>query len=244
MSVFWWPTADWLVSGATTVTSPIGSRASFSASRPRDSMPSSLVTRIRGRVVQSPSGRPTRFSERGLPRVPATGSPRSLSRFRRSARARSRVISGRLAAVLGHTPGSGSAVVGSGWLGRLARRRRGDARRPRPRPHRRRERAPVGLRTCRPSRGATRWVARSATVPPSRDRREPVEEERGEHGRDRDPEDRADDPGDLAADHDRGQDDDRVDAHRARHQPRRDDVHRHEPREAHHDQDGERDHPA
>ena len=94
MSVFWCPTADWFVSGATTVTSPIGSRASLSASSPRDSMPSSLVTRIRGRVDQSPSARARPLSDRGLPRVPATGSPRSLSRSRRSARARSRVMSG------------------------------------------------------------------------------------------------------------------------------------------------------
>ena len=46
ISVFWWPTALWLVSGATTVTSPIGSSACLSASSPRDSTPSSLVTRI------------------------------------------------------------------------------------------------------------------------------------------------------------------------------------------------------
>ena len=58
---------------------------------------------------------------------------------------------------------------------------------------------------------------------------EPVEEERGQDGRDRDPEDRADDAGDLAADDHRRQDDDRVDADGARHQPRRDHVHRHEP---------------
>ena len=56
MSVFGWPTALWFVSGATTVVSPIGSSACFSARSPRDSTPSSFVTRIRGRVVQSASG--------------------------------------------------------------------------------------------------------------------------------------------------------------------------------------------
>ena len=96
MSVFWWPTALWLVSGATTVTSPIPSSACLSASRPRDSTPSSLVTRICGRLVHSPSGRAWTRSARGPPRAapPASGSPRSLSRSRRSVRARSRVMSG------------------------------------------------------------------------------------------------------------------------------------------------------
>jgi hypothetical protein len=37
-----------LVSGATTVVSPIGSSACFSARSPRDSTPSSFVMRIRG----------------------------------------------------------------------------------------------------------------------------------------------------------------------------------------------------
>jgi len=88
MSVFWWPTADWFVSGATTVTSPIGSSARFSARIPRLSMPSSLVTRIRGRDVQSPSGRPIRLSERRAPRWPVPGldtGGRAVSRFRAAA---------------------------------------------------------------------------------------------------------------------------------------------------------------
>ena len=103
ISVFWWPTALWFVSGATTVTSPIASSACFSASSPRDSTPSSLVTRIFGWLVHSPSGRACLRSARGPPRAapPASGSPRSLSRSRRSVRARSRVMSGWSVARLG-----------------------------------------------------------------------------------------------------------------------------------------------
>ena len=56
ISVFWWPTALWFVSGAMTVVSPIGSRACLRASSPRDSTPSSFVIRIFGRVDQSRSG--------------------------------------------------------------------------------------------------------------------------------------------------------------------------------------------
>ena len=116
--------------------------------------------RIRGRDVQSPSGLAIARSARGpaMPRIaaPATGSPRSLSRSRRSVRARSRVMSGgspprpsapvlvavsRAVAVLrlGHgtslsTPGAGSR----------------------------------GIRTGRPSRFSTRFAARSATGAVSR----------------------------------------------------------------------------
>ena len=49
-----WPTALWFVSGAMTRTSPSGSSACLRARSPRDSIPSSLVTRIRGRAVIAP----------------------------------------------------------------------------------------------------------------------------------------------------------------------------------------------
>ena len=53
-----WPTALWFVSGAMTSTSPSGSSACLRARSPRDSIPSSLVTRIRGRaVIPPPAGR-------------------------------------------------------------------------------------------------------------------------------------------------------------------------------------------
>src|SRR5215831_12063962 len=43
-----WPMADRSASGATTVTSPILVSASYSACRPGDVIPSSLVSRMRG----------------------------------------------------------------------------------------------------------------------------------------------------------------------------------------------------
>ena len=69
--------------------------------------------------------------------------------------------------------------------------------------------------------------------------RGPVQEleQEGRHdGRDRDPEDGARDAGDPAADEDRPEDDDRVDADRALHDPWLEDVHDHQPAGTHQDE--------
>ena len=63
-----------------------------------------------------------------------------------------------------------------------------------------------------------------------------LEEEGRDDGGDRDPEDRARDAGDPAADQHRAEDDDRVDADRALHDPRLEDVHHDEPAGAHQDE--------
>ncbi len=213
-------------------------------------MPSSLVTRMRGRVVQSSSGRPTRLSDRLLPREPATGSPRSLSRSRRSARARSRVISGRS----GRPSGASSVTRPPRRVPRprrVGRPRRAQGIAPATGPLR----APPGARRPvmdlvhvlvhardRLLRPADRPALASLHAPGGAVRNraalarplEPVEEERRQHRRDRDPEDGARDAGDLHPDDDRPEHDDRVDAHGAGHQPRLEDVHGHEPADAHH----------
>src|SRR4051794_19434357 len=218
MSVFWWPTADWFVSGATTVTSPIGSSARLSARMPRLSMPSSFVTRIRGRVVQSPSGRPVRLSDRRAPRDPATGSPRSLSRSRRSVLARSRVISG-----LSLPPGRSSLTAASPLAFTPQGGRRGDrrgrsgARREGPRWHGRRGRSRprrshlVHVRVD--ARDGLPWSPDAPALPSGQpsggavgDRAvlagsaEPVEEEGGQDRGDGDAEDRTRHAGDLRPD--------------------------------------------
>jgi hypothetical protein len=66
-----------------------------------------------------------------------------------------------------------------------------------------------------------------------------VEEQRRDHRGDRDAEDRAGDARDLGPDDHRGQNHDRMDAHRPGHQPRLEDVHRHEPADAHQDEHGQ-----
>ena len=251
MRVFWWPTALWLVSGATTVTSPIPSSACLSASRPRDSTPSSLVTRIRGRLVHSPSGRAWTRSARGPPRAapPASGSPRSLSRSRRSVRARSRVMSGTSSAALaaGPTPvvahvgtaarpsGGSSSEPGAGdgpaWP--LAGSAPPEAPAEPPdaasadgstAPAGCRLRAGLvdvggaaGRRLARdPDRLAVTFLEPAGGAPGDRPvARRPVQEleREGRHDRrDRDPEDRPGDARDPAADEDRAEDHDRVDA--------------------------------
>src|SRR4051794_12648080 len=230
ISVFWWPTALWFVSGAQTVTSPIGSRASFSARRPRDSTPSSLVTRILGRVVQSWSGRAIRRRARGPPRVPPpeSGSPRSLSRSRRSLRARSRVMSGRSPCSLERSCGRLASVTRT--AASLAAIGETDPRR---RARGRRDLVYVlvhaGLRLARAPDGAP-FARRDPLGRPVRDRTglarwgEKGEEERRDDGGDRDPEDGAGDPGDLRADDDRAEDDDRVDPDGIGHEARLEDV--------------------
>ncbi len=221
---------------------------------PRLSMPSSLVTRIRGRLVQSPSGRPRRLSERRAPRGPATGSPRSLSRSRRSDRARSLVISGCWPPASGFVAlgahRSPSAAAPRSGAGAGSRRRGGLRRRDGGRCRRRRHGSARDLVDVRvDARDRLAWPPDVAALalgqafgrpvghgPVLARPAEPVEEEHRQDGRDRDAEDGAGDARDLAADDDRGEDHDRVDADRARHHPRGDDVHRHEPRDAHHDQ--------
>ena len=227
ISVFWWPTALWFVSGATTVVSPIGSRACLSASSPRDSTPSSFVIRIRGRLVQSLSGLAIGRSARGLPRgaPPATGSPRSLSRSRRSVRARSRVMSGTSPAAVravvrplapGRSPSGSRHVTSVSMPGAGSR----------------------GTRTGRPSRASTRLAARVGDRRGVAGHREVVEEERRQDGRDRDAEDRAGDARDLGSDQDGAEDDDRVDADGLLHQPRLEQVHDEQPADAHEDERG------
>src|SRR5450756_1834305 len=153
-----WPTALWFVSGAITRTSPRVAIACASASRPRDSMPSSLVTRMRGRL-----------------------------------------------------PGAGGAGL------TRATRLPWDP-------------APAG-----PGRGVPR--APPGGVPLGRERATQREHEDGtDDGGDRQAEDRAGDPGDLGADQDARDDDDRRNANRARHDPRLDQVHHHEPADPHPDE--------
>ena len=234
MSVFWWPTAVWLVSGATTVTSPIGSRACLSASSPRDSMPSSLVTRIRGRVVQSPSGL---AEARSVRRRRASAATRGAAGDRLAALQvqvaplRPGPLAGHVRLLVGLAPPAlrrrrvsfGAAAPS---VGRLTSRR-----------SRRRARAHAATRIGRPSRASTRLAARSVDRRRlSLDRPRQCEEESADDRRDRDPEDRPGDARDLGADEDRAQDDDRVDADRVRHQARLEDVHDHEPADAHEDE--------
>ena len=73
-----WPTALWFVSGAITTTSPSAAIAWARASRPRDSIPSSFVTRMRGRRP-GVGGRLTRGTRRRRDPAPggrARGGPR------------------------------------------------------------------------------------------------------------------------------------------------------------------------
>ena len=238
ISVFWWPTALWFVSGATTVTSPIPSSACLSASRPRNSTPSSLVTRIRGRSDDGVSAR------RPLPRAcgparavpPATGSPRSLSRSRRSVRARSRVMS--IPSPAGSSVPLRSSVMSARWPG-PGRRDRSPPSRPARRCRSRcraRARAGCGPAGRRVPRAGC--AARPGDRPVARGAMQELHDERRHDGRDRDPEDRAGDARDPAADEDRAEDDDRVDADRALHDPRLEDVHDHDPAQPHQDERG------
>src|SRR5829696_4706511 len=235
ISVFWWPTALWFVSGATTVVSPIGSRACFNARSPRDSTPSSFVIRIFGRVDQSWSGRADARSARGPPLVapPATGSPRSLSTSRRSVRARSRVMSG-----VWPGPSSARTPSESSRLPRRAPTRFDHAglRSSSLTSDRRLGGAGHAVHVRIHARDGLVWDADRtalAFLQPSRgtsgDRRrlpiqdQEVEEERGEDGRDRDPEDRTGHARDLAADQHGAQNDDRVNSDRLLHQARLED---------------------
>ena len=204
-----WPTALWFVSGATTVVSPIGSSACFSASRPRDSIPSSLVTRIRGRVVQSPSGRAMR--SQGARPAPRGAAGERLAPFLVDVPALDpcplpvhlglhRPVGHGLTSTSTSSPGIGSRGTRIGPA--LA-----DLEAP-----------------GRPGGDAT-GVARPAEV---------VEEERRHDGGDRDAEDRADDPADLRADEDRAEDDDRVDPDGLLHEPRLEDVHHDQPADGDH----------
>ena len=93
-----------------------------------------------------------------------------------------------------------------------------------------------GTRTGRPSRSSTRFAARVATGDGSRLTLEEVEEERRDHGGDRNTEDRPGDPGHLRADQHRAQDDDRVDSDRILHEPRLEDVHHQQPADPHEDE--------
>ena len=214
MNVLVWPTADWFVSGASTYTSPSGSSACFSASRPRDSMPSSLVTRMRGRDSHSASGRAARGVARGGASRRsrwATGSPRSRSMSRRSTRSRlarpvDRWPVAIAAGVALHAVGSAGFGVGVAGLAawtRLAVVRRLGVRVGRARvdvPRSRRlaaawARAPPALAFADAFRGARCHVARHAGVAAQE-----VVEERGDHGGERHREDRAGDAGDLEAD--------------------------------------------
>ena len=138
-------------------------------------------------------------SARGPPRAapPATGSPRSLSRSRRSVRARSRVMSG----------ASPSSLMSGSWT----------TRRPA-------VGSPSSMSAALPGVGLARDADRAAVAllepacgaPGDRPvARRPVQElhHEGRHDRrDRDPEDRPRDARDAAADEHRAEDHDRVDA--------------------------------
>ena len=174
MSVFWWPTALWFVSGATTVDVAERSSACFSARIPRDSMPSSFVIDDFG----GGSSRRAAGTSRRRARDPARATRERLAAFKvevASFRAgRFRVTSGSPAAVamrvlaVAH-PGSsplrstrggvpGARPSGAGSPGRLLRggRRRGAKRVRLARTvdvgvHVRRP-APAAFRMARPSR--------------------------------------------------------------------------------------------
>ena len=236
ISVFSWPTALWFVSGATTVMSPIGSSACFSARRPRDSTPSSLVTRIRGRCAGSPT-RPATFvlgarADRGAPTPPATGSPAPCPRrAARSGPARGSCPEPRRRASARRPPRSSSAARrnGVGGLGpRPARGRRCPRRCP---ALVRAGYGPVARRVRSSRRAARPATDRSPDVRWRNSRRRRTPRPRSGSRRWR-----RGCPAIFDADEDRPEDHDRVDADGVLHEPRLEDVHDHEPADAHQDQ--------
>ena len=188
------PTADWFVSGATTVTSPIGSSACLRARMParldavvvgdQDPRPGGPVAERPPDALAAPACRraspATRLAALHVDVAPLGAG--ALPGHVRDALARS----DRVPVVLAHAPASGcSRGLGQRGRGRSAAPATSSTSSSTPGTGSR------GRRTCRPSRAATRCVARSATDPPFARPAEPVEEERRQHGRDRDPEDGA-----------------------------------------------------
>ena len=195
------------------------------------------------------AARPTRLSERGLPRLARRPARRAPCPGRGA----------RPGPVRGSCPGSGTAPPACGPPSSVTRRAppagwaaaaRSATGRPRDlagvaggcrrvarrRPRRRRARAraagaPRGPRASRPAASPGR-----PRVPFSRDRATQWKNSAEITAAIGIPKMAPGDARDLRPDDHRRQDHDRVDADRARHEPRLEDVHRHEPRDAHEDQ--------
>ena len=208
---------------------------------PRDSIPSSLVTRIRGASSSRRAPRPTRLQRplgrpacprparrapvhvRAAPPAPARGScpgcrprlvpgpPVARSRARPRARGSRRLGAAAPSAAGRAAPRTSSTSSSTPGTGSRAG-------------------GPPGPRAL-----ATRCVARSATVPPSRDRATQWKKNAESTAAIGMPKIAPAMPAILEPMTTDAEDDDRVDADRARHQARRQDVHRHEPADPHQD---------